>query len=274
MTYNPTAIARKVRIVSNDQVFTEFVSKSMTKAEPENKYNPTINKISGSCHCNCGDFTNRKAKLNPTFWSNPLDLCKHLRPAVANLNRKKALPEKCCNSCKTTEGHFYPLADSSGEAIVGCFICEACAKPKLQPEPPKKIRTPLDEWNEKMAAARAADATDDDKRARLLRHATTLTKRRGAHCCVPTKSKEFIMSKVFKVEHYDYSVTEHETLKAALSEATKRLEPWREGKDFVFPYRADDVRFADIEECGSYVFVCNNCCEATDCESYITVVEK
>lgn len=77
---------------------------------------------------------------------------------------------------------------------------------------------------------------------------------------------------MFKVEHYDDSVTEHATLDEALQETTKRLEPWREGKDFVWPQRANDVHFANIAEGGAYVFVCNSVCEATDAESFITVV--
>jgi hypothetical protein len=80
------------------------------------------------------------------------------------------------------------------------------------------------------------------------------------------------MSKKFQVAHYDDTTSTHDTLEEALAEAKSRLEPWREGKDFVFPCHANDPLFASIDDLGASVFVCNNVREATDAESYITVV--
>lgn len=73
----------------------------------------------------------------------------------------------------------------------------------------------------------------------------------------------------YKVEHYDDSFSQHGTLEEAIEEAGKRLEPWRDGKDFI-----GRQTFDPSEEGGMYAFVCNECCEATDAESYITLVEE
>jgi len=73
----------------------------------------------------------------------------------------------------------------------------------------------------------------------------------------------------YKVEHYDDTVSHHETLEEAIEEAGKRLEPWRDGKDFIGRQKWDPD-----EEGGMYVFVCTEFCEDTDAESYITLVEK
>jgi hypothetical protein len=87
--YNPTAIRRCVRIadVAPDGIIV-FTTKSFTKADVDDKWNPLVDVQTGAVSCSCPDFTYRKAKNHPHLHSEDAALCKHLLRCRANLRRR------------------------------------------------------------------------------------------------------------------------------------------------------------------------------------------
>jgi hypothetical protein len=71
----------------------------------------------------------------------------------------------------------------------------------------------------------------------------------------------------YKVTHYDETTSNHPTFEAAVAEAAKRLEPWKEDTDTV---RRQD--WEPNEENGCYVFVVNDHGQETDAESWIELL--
>lgn len=133
-TYNPHAIRRNVRLIESPSPrVAQFVTKSMTKADDDLKYRPTINLQTGACKCECKHFEIRLARHNPTVFSPDEHLCKHLERAVANLARRGLLPQQngqfsppCVKCGAINADDYFDVCDARGNLVPGVFICLDC----------------------------------------------------------------------------------------------------------------------------------------------------
>jgi hypothetical protein len=135
--YDAHKISRRVRLQNKGEVRRSgraiFVSKSMTQAENDDRYHPTIDVESGAVHCDCKHFEMRLARRNPNVWSPREHLCKHLLPAMGNLARRGLLPQQqgrfspaCCSCGVLDADDYFETCDERGEVVAGQWICSDC----------------------------------------------------------------------------------------------------------------------------------------------------
>lgn len=132
--HNPNAIRRCVRRTAEQPAgAVVFVTKSFTR-ENEVEHNAVVDIETGAVHCTCEHFTYRLAKNNPTVFSPEDHLCKHLLRALNNMARRGELPQsrgqftpKCAVCGQTDADNYFEMADATGHAIPGRFICCDCA---------------------------------------------------------------------------------------------------------------------------------------------------
>lgn len=137
-SYNPAPLRRHVRLQHPELIartgLAQFATKSFTRPEQADSYHPTIDVENGWCRCDCPQFTFRLARHCPTIDSPSERLCKHLRRALANLERRGLLvrytPITPCSAQSASCLHCggageIEVYDEAGNIPLG-LACRAC----------------------------------------------------------------------------------------------------------------------------------------------------